>query len=285
MPGELTLGNVSGRATRRRSWRWAVVPVLALTMTGCTSSAGRTSQPPRPSAPSRHPATGSTAQKRFTVLLSTQARQLASSAGVSLSQLVASALNHVNVLLPGPPTAIVVKIGNPSDLIPQEGVNGFTSPATGQIILQLGRTAQSSLAQTLHLWFPRALAHEVNHSVRILGGTGFGTTLLQETISEGIATAFDQAAFPGPPDPSTRAITPAQECALWEKAKPQLSATNLYDLWMFGGPGVPQWTAFTIGYHIVKDYRNHHRNVGWAELTSTSATAILAASHYQPCTT
>ena len=108
-------------------------------------------------------------------------------------------------------------------------------------------------------------------------------TLQQETISEGIATAFDQAAFPGPPDPSAQAITPAQECTLWDKAKPQLGATNLYDLWMFGGPGVPHWTAFTIGYHIVNDYRNRHRDASWAQLTAASATAILAASHYQPC--
>jgi hypothetical protein len=250
-------------------------------MTGCTTSAARSSQPPRASAPSGQ-TTANTAQQRFGVLLSTPARQLASSAGVSLPRLVASALNHINALLPGPPTVIVVQTGNSSRLIPQAGTNGFTRPS-GQVILQVGRTAQSTLGRTLHLWLPRDLAHEVNHSVRILDETEFGTTLLQQTISEGIATAFDQAAFPGPPDPWTRAITPAQECALWQKVKPQLGATNLYNLWMFGGPGVPHWTAFTIGYHIVNDYRNHHQNVSWAQLTAASATAILAASHYQPC--
>lgn len=251
-------------------------------MTGCTGSTARSGQPPGSSAPSRQPAAASTAQQRFTVLLSTPARQLASSAGVNLSQLVASALNHINALLPGPPTIIVLQTGDPSQLIPQAGTNGFTRPS-GQVILQLGRTAQSSLARTLHLWLPRDLAHEVNHSVRILDETECGTTLLQQTISEGIATAFDQSAFPGPPDPWTQAITPAQECALWQKVKPQLSATNLYNLWMFGGPGVPHWTAFTIGYHIVNDYRNHHPNMSWAQLTAASATAILTASHYQPC--
>jgi hypothetical protein len=215
-------------------------------MTGCTTSAARSSQPPRASAPSGQ-TTANTAQQRFGVLLSTPARHLASSAGVSLPRLVASALNHINALLPGPPTVIVVQTGNSSRLIPQAGTNGFTRPS-GQVILQVGRTAQSTLGRTLHLWLPRDLAHEVNHSVRILDETEFGTTLLQQTISEGIATAFDQAAFPGPPDPWTRAITPAQECALWQKVKPQLGATNLYNLWMFGGPRVPHWTAFTIGY-------------------------------------
>lgn len=91
------------------------------------------------------------------MVLSTQARQLASSAGASLSQLVASALSHINTLLPGQPTTIVVDTSNPSSLIPQAGVNGFTSPATGEISLQSGRTAQSSLPRTLDLWFPRDL--------------------------------------------------------------------------------------------------------------------------------
>jgi uncharacterized protein YjaZ len=54
----------------------------------------------------------------------------------------------------------------------------------------VGRTAQSSLATTFDLWFPRDMAHEVNHSVRILGGPGFGITLLPQIITEGIATAI-----------------------------------------------------------------------------------------------
>lgn len=200
-----------------------------------------------------------------------------------MSRLVASTLDRINALLPGPPTTVTVTTGSPSALIPQTGDYGYTSPATGQVNLQFGQTPQTSLIGSLNLWLPRDIAHEVNHSVRILGGTGFGTTLLQETITEGIATAFDQAAFPGPPDPWNQAITPAQECALWKKATPQLGDTGLYDLWMFGGSGVPHWTAFTIGYHIVNDYRNRHPDVSWATLTSASAASILTGSHYQPC--
>ena len=227
----------------------------------------------------------SAAQHRFTVVLSAQARQLASSTDINLSRQAASALNRIDALLPGPPTTIFVNTGpgNPSDLIPQIGTGGFTT-RSGVIQIQLGRTVQSSLARTIGLWFPRDMAHEVNHSVRILNGPGVGTTLLPQIITEGIATAFDQAAFPGTPDPWTQAITRTQECALWEEAKPELADAGLYQQWMFGGFGVPHWTAFTIGYHIVNDYRDHHPNVSWAQLTSTSATAILAGSHYQPCT-
>jgi uncharacterized protein YjaZ len=70
-----------------------------------------------------------------------------------------------------------------------------------------------------------------------------------------------QAAFPGPSDLWSHAITAAQECQLWKRAEPQLGYSGLYNLWMFGGQGIPNWTGFTIGYHIVADYRSHHPNV------------------------
>ena len=160
---------------------------------------------------------------------------------------------------------------------------GFTQPLTAHIWTWFGATPQVSTREALRFWFPRDLAHEINHAVRILTGPGFGPALLQQLISEGIATAFDQAAFPGPADPWTHAITQTQECAQWEKAEPQLGYTSFYNTWMLGGHGIPHWTGFTIGYHIVNQYRSHHPGVSWAALTSTRAEAILAGSHYQPC--
>jgi uncharacterized protein YjaZ len=52
---------------------------------------------------------------------------------------------------------------------------------------------------------------------------------------------------------------------------------------MFGTNGIPHWAGFTIGYHIVADYLQHHPRTSWPTLTATSSTAILVGSHYQPC--
>ena len=52
---------------------------------------------------------------------------------------------------------------------------------------------------------------------------------------------------------------------------------------MFGAPGIPHWTAFTIGYDIVTGYQLRHPSVSWSAITSASAAAILAGSRYQPC--
>ena len=206
----------------------------------------------------------------------------ARASGVNLSQLVARALARINALLPGPATTITIGYGR-KYLIPQTGTNGFTSPKTGKVMIVFGPTSQTSPKRVLTLWLPRTLAHEVNHSVRILAGPGFGLGLAEQTITEGIATALDQAAFPGPPDPWDAAITPAQECKLWKKAQPLLNQPGLYDQWMFGGPGIPHWTAFTIGYHIVRGFLRHHPGTRWAAITADYDTTISNGSHYQPC--
>ena len=88
------------------------------------------------------------------MVLSPQARQLASSAGVSLSQVVASALSHINTLLPGQPAIIVVNTGTPSQLIQQAGVGGFTIPTTGDVVLATGPDGAVLTAPDLGLLAP-----------------------------------------------------------------------------------------------------------------------------------
>lgn len=224
------------------------------------------------------------AKDRFDVTFDTGAVNRAEEHGANLRQLVAHALDRINALLPGPKTAIFIEYDAASNVIPQTGTNGFTNPQTGHITIGFGPGSQTNYQTTLSFWLPRTLSHEINHSVRILAGPGFGTSLLEDTITEGISSVFDEAAFPGPPNPWDNALKASQECTMWKQAKPLLGDSGLYAQWMFGGGGVPHWTAFAIGYHIVRDYLHHHPHTSWAALTSTSASAILAGSHYQPCT-
>jgi hypothetical protein len=235
------------------------------------------------SASAAAPLTEHVAGSRFTVTFSGAALQAAQGAGINLPGVVGRALGHINALLPGPATSIAVGLAPPGTVIPQAGTAGMTGER-GQVTVSFRPTQQASLRTAVGFWLPRALSHEVDHSVRILAGPEFGTTLLTQIISEGISSVFDEAAFPGPPNPWDRAISPSQECALWNTAQLDLGDAGMYDLWMFGSPGViPHWTGFTIGYDIIKDYRDRHPRVSWAALTSTSAAAILAGSGYRPC--
>ena len=211
---------------------------LVLGTAACSGHSTASRPPAPPDQPPPAPVTEHFAHGRFTVMLSSKALQEANSAGFSLPALTGHALDRINALLPGPKTSVAVNYGRPGTLIPQAGANGFTDPLTGHITVAFGATPQASIDKALTLWLPRALSHEVDHSVRILAGPGFGPTLLPQIISEGISSVFDEAAFPGPPNPWDNAISQSQQCELWKKANFQLGYTGLYDLWMFGGYGV-----------------------------------------------
>jgi hypothetical protein len=273
-------------ATSPGRGRPVMLTAVAALIFGTVACSGHSTASHHPASPGQRPpapVTEHAAHGRFTVVLSGKALQRAKAAGFNLPALTGRALDRIDALLPGPKTIITVSYGRPDKLIPQAGANGYTNPLNGHIMVAFGPTAQASVGKALTLWLPRALSHEVDHSVRILAGPGFGPTLLPQIISEGISSAFDEAAFPGPPNPWDNAISQSQQCSLWRKAKPQLGYTGLYDLWMFGGYRVPHWTGFTIGYHIITDYRSRHPHLSWAALTTASPTTILAGSHYQPC--
>jgi hypothetical protein len=264
-----------------RNVRSAALPALVLVVAACTSSV---SSPPRPATThaTPGPVTESFDDHRFTVTFTAQALEKASADGTNLPQVVGQALAHINAVLRGPSTAITIRYAG-IPVIPQTGTNGYTDPATGVITIGFEQTPQASFSMIMQLWLARTLSHEIDHSVRVLAGPGFGLTLVEEIITEGISSAFDMSAFPGTPNPWDRAITRDQECALWKQAQGLLGKTGLYDAWMFGQPGIPHWTAFTIGYDIVTGYRQHHPDMSWSAITAASAATILAGSHYQPC--
>jgi hypothetical protein len=257
------------------------MPALALVVAACTNSPG---SPPRQATThaTPGPVTESFVGHRFTVTFTAQALEKASADGTDLPQVVGQALARINALLPGPSTAITIGYAG-SPVIPQTGTNGYTNPGSGVITIGFEQTPQASLSTIMQLWLPRTFSHEIDHSVRILAGPGFGASLLEEIITEGISSAFDMAAFPGTPNPWDRAITRSQECALWKQAQPLLGSPGLYDQWMFGGGGIPHWTGFTIGYDIVTGYHQRHPDASWPAITDASAATILAGSHYQPC--
>jgi hypothetical protein len=218
---------------------------------------------------------------RFTVDIQTPLVAATRKIGGTLSRDVTHSLDRIGRLLPGPQTDILMVDG--TQVIPHTGVAGVTSLTTGQVMITLDtKQRPSALRQSLRVWVTQALSHEVNHSVRIHKGPGFGTTLLDEMISEGVASAFDIQVQPTIHLPWTDALTNRRERMMWGRARPLLNHTGLYDQWFFGGGGVPYDTAFQIGHDIVRDYLNRHPKTTAASLVNTPARAIFSGSRYSP---
>jgi uncharacterized protein YjaZ len=219
---------------------------------------------------------------RFTVGFDPRATRSADATGASLVSDVTKDLTRIAALLPGPSTVIIIE--QTTNVTPETGELGYTDPTTGQVLIQLDPKSQTTFSETLAVWLPEALAHEVHHSVRTLTGPGFGNTLGEFLMSEGMASAFFHQAFPGTNAPWDIALTPVQEHALWDQAQPLLTQGGLavYSQWFYGGDGVPKWAGFTIGYHIAEDYIRRHPGASGASLVDTPAATILAGSSYAP---
>ncbi|MEL6618295.1 MAG: DUF2268 domain-containing putative Zn-dependent protease [Pseudomonadota bacterium] len=101
-----------------------------------------------------------------------------------------------------------------------------------------------------HLGEPleRTLAHEINHVVR-WRGPGYGTTLGDALISEGLAGVFVRDLYDSAPEPWERALDSVSALSTavfggWDEA---------YDHgeWFFGAGRYPVWAGYSLGYRIV----------------------------------
>ncbi|MGH7609653.1 MAG: DUF2268 domain-containing putative Zn-dependent protease [Candidatus Dormibacteria bacterium] len=244
-------------------------------------------------APRSLPVHDAAAGGRFSVSISPHVVLEFRNHGLNLGGLTRAALGRIDHLLPGPPTRVALVVGDPAEFLSDTGTTQFTDPETGAITIGfLPSWAQEPADIQLDLG--RSLAHGVLRSVRVVSGPGLGTTLLDQLVSQGMATAFDLAAFPGPPDPWVHALAGAQECQQWVQLKPALQETVPFTPVMYGGvvssPSLgeiwlPPLTGLAIGYDIVAGYLSRHPGSDWSDLAVTPGREILAASGYRPCGT
>jgi uncharacterized protein YjaZ len=128
------------------------------------------------------------------------------------------------------------------------------------------------------------VAHELDHAERTLHGPGYGTTLLDAMVSEGMADAFARQALPDASAiPWDRALNRVEEDLVWRLARPRLGERQdsaAHALWFYGSGRLPRWAGYTIGRDIVRSYLRRHPNQDPAGIVRLSARRILAASRF-----
>ena len=125
------------------------------------------------------------------------------------------------------------------------------------MIVSIDGTPPGGLKAAVETWVPAALAHELHHSSRVRMGPGYGITLAEALVTEGLADHFVAEAFPDtPPQPWDDALSEDQETEVWEMAQAVLEVPYGYDhrAWFFGRGDVPRWAGYTLGYRITRAY-------------------------------
>jgi uncharacterized protein YjaZ len=146
------------------------------------------------------------------------------------------------------PVHIVVDtdLGN---VIPEVGIGGF-SPSATRVTISID-PMRADLDAVIQRALPPMLAHELHHAARH-ATVGYGATLLEAAVSEGLADHFSAELYGGPPPPWAIALG-GQELAVWTEtllAEPP----GAYDhaKWFYGTGGtVPRWTGYAVGYGLV----------------------------------
>ena len=127
----------------------------------------------------------------------------------------------------------------------------------------------------------RTLAHELHHCLRF-AAAGYGHTLGESLVSEGLADQFNREANGGTGQIWNHVLTPAEWAAVLPLAEPVLAAQSYNHLtWFFGGQTskgdpVPRWTGCTLGYHLVGTYLSLHPDVRPSRMVGIPAADMLA---------
>ena len=124
---------------------------------------------------------------------------------------------------------------------------------------------------------PRTISHELHHAVR-WKTKGYGTTLLERLVSEGLATHFEQEVWGGKPSPWAIALSKQELYNVQRQAQREYAAVS-YDhrRWFYGTGDLPRWAGYSLGCHLVGRYLKKHSDQTAAALVNAPAEIIADA--------
>ncbi len=121
---------------------------------------------------------------------------------------------------------------------------------------------------------PRSVSHELHHAVR-WKAVGYGRTLMEVLVTEGLATCFEVELWGGKPSPWATAIKGKTFEKLWQKATQEFKNTSYnHNRWFFGSDDLPRWAGYTLGHDLVRRYLAKHPTESAASLVATPAAEI-----------
>ncbi|MBI2011249.1 hypothetical protein HYS91_00625 [Candidatus Daviesbacteria bacterium] len=190
-----------------------------------------------------------------------------------IEEIIKKVKSEVVQLLPLPDLDVIVE-DNPLGAIEHLGIGGYAQN-TYLINLYLDPkfpNINNSIAKNL----PRILAHELHHAIR-WQNPGYGKTLLEALVSEGLADHFEMEYLDGEPEKWDLALTEKQLQKFSELAKKEFTKEYDHNEWFFGmgDRNIPKWTGYTLGFNIVKKYLEKYPEKKPSQLYSIQAQEVV----------
>lgn len=164
---------------------------------------------------------------------------------------------------------------NPERTISEIGIGGYSVDAN--IILVALNPKFKEFNATLDEQLERTLVHELHHCLR-WQNPGYGMTLLEALVTEGLADHFDIEVNGKAPQIWDVALTQEQIEAFQKKAIKEYHDFNYnHEEWFFGSESmkIPKWAGYTLGFQLVGKYLKKHPNKKPSQLYNVKAEEFI----------
>ncbi|WP_371706252.1 DUF2268 domain-containing putative Zn-dependent protease [Paracoccus sp. Arc7-R13] len=159
------------------------------------------------------------------------------------------AYRQVRGTLPLLPLDVVVRSGKL--VIPEKGHVGYAPDA--RVIFLTVDPNNPALRENAHVSLQRMFVHELHHAAR-WNGPGYGSTLGEALVTEGLAGHFAQEVYGGPTEP-WESVDPemVRDCA--KQALKEWEASNYgHSAWFYGAGNLPRWIGYSLGFQLVSRF-------------------------------
>lgn len=158
--------------------------------------------------------------------------------------------------------------------IPEEGIGGL-SWGNDWIRIDVDLNYKKGLTKAVTNNMPGMIAHELHHARRG-SSVGYGDTLGEALITEGLAQSFEELLYPNRKVIYAHYLKPKEIHQAWGKAQPLLKSKKYnHDEWFFGKGKLKRWTGYSLGYAVVQQYIKNHPTENPATLVDTPASSFL----------
>ncbi|HLG49222.1 MAG TPA: DUF2268 domain-containing putative Zn-dependent protease [Reyranella sp.] len=181
----------------------------------------------------------------------------------------------IAALVPTPALSVELRHA-PDWVIPEIGMCGFCTGA-GTFKLSFDPANRQFALSLADGTLRRQVAHEVHHCLRN-AGPGYGRSLGEALVSEGLAGQFVNRLYGTPPEPWEKAVAPRDA---WRFLPDDRSlGLPMYDhnAWFYGTGGYPRWLGYTLGYLLAGRWRALEPDANGERLVNATAAEVIAAA-------
>ncbi|TXN80273.1 DUF2268 domain-containing putative Zn-dependent protease [Methylobacterium sp. WL8] len=179
-------------------------------------------------------------------------------------------------VLPVPPIDILVQ-RLPGEVIPETGTTG-QAIRPGLFSLTIDPDNPNFAPALRDGDLRRTVVHEAHHCMR-MAGPGYGWTLGEALVSEGLAGQFVSHLFNSPPELWECAVTDEVLAANLPDNATLVSNGHDHRAWFFGfGGRYPRWLGYTLGYRIVGDWLEAGADLSGAAWINVPAHVVIDAA-------